>query len=278
MGKKLIRVKISKELLGGYAAKISAGTLYFGFVKDLGEKTKDGLELRQQTSKFTGCREFLCEAPRNAVNSVNKDLLETDIDFGKFRLLLATSCKNDEAKLSKERVFSGKRALNLFESEAGWKQSVITTVKHEQYDEDQIWMLTGDKRWMKAPQMISLAALIMRLGFRFNLKTDSLKDLMDHFSDIATQKCTVPKSGDFRYIGPVRNHIVTLMKNVDKVFHEDRGVYFPAGGEDGWNGYGGIDTLMKSSTGLSTLTDSFRKFVLDIPKKQSQIEKEKIDV
>ncbi|RLI63219.1 MAG: hypothetical protein DRO67_06045, partial [Candidatus Asgardarchaeum californiense] len=66
--------------------------------------------------------------------------------------------------------------------------------------------------------------------------------------------------------GHCRKHIINLMKNIEKVFYEDKEVYYPAINDKGWNGYGGVDTLIKSGTGIDTLTESFKKHVLEIKK------------
>jgi hypothetical protein len=263
MTKKLIRVKAEDKVLGIYKAKLTDQKLYFSFIGADEKITKDGFKRKFQKAKFVACREFLCGIPRAAINNfeytdhINKD--NYDIDFDNFRLLIGSNGDEKKLKDAKKKIFSGKRALNILEEAAGWQQSVITTVKHEDYVDDNVFLLTGDGRWMTSPQMISLATLVLRLGYTQDLDTNSLKGLMKSFTGFAKEG----GFSDYNYIGHCRKHIVTLMKNVNKVFHADKKVYYPAKDGDGWLGYGGIDTLMKSSTGIPSLTDSFKKHVLD---------------
>jgi len=265
MTKKLIRVKADKYILNGYKAKLNECSLYFSFIGPDEEVTKDGLRRKFQKAKFVTCREFLCDIPRAVINNfeygnhIHK--VNYNLDFNTFRLLIGNNNRYKSFKNAKNKIFSGKRALNLLEEAAGWEQSIITTVKHEDYVDDSVWLLTGDKRWMMVPQMISLACLILRLGYNEDLNTDSLDDLMKSF-DCLAKKYETEKVKDYIYIGHCRKHIINLMKNVYKVFDEDKTVYFPPLDSIGWNGCGGIDTLVTSATNIDNLTKNFKKYVL----------------
>ncbi len=264
--KKLIRVKAAKGILGSYKAQFSNGSgLYFALCGPNEERTDDGIKLRTQMSKFVTCREQLTAVPRVILHKLNctnfTDASKHQIDMENYRLLLGISGKQDFTN-AKQKLFSGKRALNLLEEAAGWTPSVITTIKHEDYTDDHMWLLTGDARWTIAPQMMSLSALIMRVSWKFGpLRVNSLDELMDQFAEFAKTPAQ-QRTSDHNYIGTVRKHIVTLMKNVKNVFSGDSGQYFPADGEKGWTGYGGIDTLIKCGTGNLELHDRLKKYVL----------------
>jgi len=265
--KKLIRVKAAKGILGSYKAKLSQGSgLYFALCGPDEERTEDGLKRRIQMSKFVTCREQLTAVPRVLIHKLSctsfTDTNHHQIDMDNYRLLLGLS-GNQDFDSAKQRLFSGKRALNLLEEAAGWTPSVITTIKHEDYTEDYIWLLTGDAKWTMAPQMMSLSALILRIALKFGpLNVDSLGDLLAHFTEFAKTPQS-QRAADHNYIGTVRKHIVTLMQNIEEVFTGDAGQYFPADGQKGWSGYGGVDTLIKCSTGNDALHDRLRKHVLN---------------
>jgi len=265
--KKLIRIKAVENLVGTYKSELNTGEgIFFALCGPNVEETDKSIKCRLQISKFVSCREQLTETPRVALNKLPDTYLinsnKHTVDMDKYRLLLGVS-GNKDLNTSKQKIFSGKRALNLLEKAAGWAPSVITTVKHEDYTNDHVWLLTGDSRWMKAPQMISLSSLILRISFRFGpLQVESLDALLNQFDTLAK----IPKDTrtlDHTYIGTIRKHIIPLMKNVEKVFSGDPIQYFPNETETGWNGYGGIDTLIKCGTGNEKLHARLKKYVFN---------------
>ena len=265
--KKLIRVKAAKGILGSYKAELSRSSgLYFALCGPNEETTEDGVKRRTQMSKFVTCREQLTAVPRVILHKLDCthfcDSRIHQIDMDNYRLLLGLS-GNVEFDVARRKIFSGKRSLNLLEEAAGWTPSVITTIKHEDYTKDYMWLLTGDSRWAMAPQMMSLSALILRVAWKFGpLNVETLDDLLSQFDDFATTN-EKERCADHNYIGTVRKHVVTLMKNVEKVFSGGSGQYFPADGEKGWKGYGGVDTLIKCGTGNTELHDRLKKYVLN---------------
>ncbi len=262
--KKLIRIKAADGVLNGYKVKISSSSLHFALAGPNEERTKDGIKRRLQMSRFLTCREQLTEVPRTVLHKFENtsfiDAKNCTVDFDNYRLLMGINNQVNFAD-AKAKIFSGKRALNLLEIAAGWTPSVITTVKHEQYEDDSIWMLTGDARWMAAPQMISLSCLILRLAYKSGpLQVDSMKELQEQFTKFAR----INETRDHQYIGTVRNHIINLMSNMDKVFTGNIKDYYPPKDSKGWSGYGGIDTLIKCATGNDDLHTRLKQYVLDV--------------
>jgi len=268
--KKLIRIKAGKGILGIYDTKLSnTQKPCFALCGPEESITKDGLKRRTQISKFVTCREQLTEVPRVLIHKLEStsftDSSKYLIDMQNYRLLIGVS-KQVEWERTKQRLFSGKRALNLLEEAVGWTPSVITTVKHEDYKEDYIWLLTGDARWMKAPQMISLSCLILRIAFMQGpLNTDSLEELTDQFSSFAKTPENA-RTLDQIYLGTVRKHILPLMSNINEVFIGGSAQYYPKPGQSGWNGYGGVDTLIKCATGNENLHKRLKKYVFNAKK------------
>ena len=259
MTKKLIRIELAENLKTGYEGKLGEGSLYFAFAGPNEERTKKNLKQRTQMSKFVTCREFLCGVPRSIIHEIESDETEVGcnvLDFTSLRLLIGASIKSDFNTV-KSKIFSAKRALNLLEEAAGWDLSVITTVKHNTYPESHVWLLTGDSRWMVAPQMISIVGLVMRLGWRYDLETESLEELMSNFSEFA-KTAEDSSHRDKEYIGTCRNHIVPLMQNLYKVFDRKSYANFPSKEGKGWLGFGGIHSLVKCATGDDELNNRLK--------------------
>lgn len=257
--KKLIRVRIAPALakLSPYKPSIGSGSLYFSLAGPQSLE-KDGLRIRHQISSFVTCREELCEMPRNFLNDsssfIAKDK-EDYLDLEKFRLLMASSGNTDSRKRG---LFSAKRVLNILEEKAGWEKSIITSVVYEPISECDSWLLTGDKRWTMSPQMISLATLILRLGWKGRgFSAENLEDVLKEFTKIAKGS----QDNDNRYMKACHQYIVPLMANVEKVFSGDLKQYFPKSGEGGWRGRGGVYTFFSEYSGNEALDKRLTKYV-----------------
>lgn len=268
--KKLIRVEPAEGLYnedGPYEAKVGSAVT-FAFAGP-GEVTRDGIKYREQVSTFFSCREQLTEIPRQFLHGESTigsfNFGRDSIDMTKLRLLLATRVTND----SKQRLFTAKRVINILEEAAGWEKSVITTVKHTYYKDEinQILLMTGPEQWVRVPQMVSLVTLILRLGHKFGpFEATNLKEVDALFKTLA--KVQHNRVQDHAYISECRKHIITLMKNIDKVFPENSKRYYPNPGTNmsGWSGYGGVSSLFKCSTGNDKLHSALRKHVLEAKK------------
>lgn len=270
MTKKLMRIEFPDELKSAYSDKINSGVV-FGLVgKKL--RNKDDFKIRTQLTSFHSCRERVTSNARSYINKYSfsgnlKSLFEKyELDLTKARILIATETGD---KSQKDYIFAAKKVINIFEKEAGWIKSVITTTKHNDITEGQVWLLTGSKNWITTPQMLSLICLIFRIGVTFKCfnKVETIKDLNDVFKSLA--KNSDEEYNDKRFIGPMRKHIVNLMKNFSKVFTGDLKQYYPPATEQDkdalpFNGYGGIDTLMKCATGNKELEDRLKKYVFNI--------------
>lgn len=266
--KKLIRITYdAKEVTGEVYAPAFNNGVCFAFV-GAGEEMIDGYRTKKQISRFVTCREQLCEMPRSFLHKTNIYNMfpyqKYELDMTKLRLLIAV---NRTTPYTKEHVFAAKKIINILEEEAGWPLSTITTVKHSLFKEDdKFWMLTGSEKWVKVPQMLSLICLIIRVGCKFGpLVANNTEEVRQAFNKITKMQLS-PNDGrstDKNYISTVRKHIVGLMKHMDEVFTEDSKYYYVSQNstEGGWNGYGGIDSFCKQSTGNKKITADFSAFL-----------------
>jgi hypothetical protein len=283
--KKLIRIEKHPDCPGSVYESSMDGNLYMAILANNQKKDSKGFEIRQRATQFTTCRELLCCAmramahpgkPGTASSCANSEI--KDFDFEKLRLLLATNVQDDKnVNTFKRRLFAGKRALNLLEEYAGWEKSVITTVVNKDTSDKRgcYWMLTGPGEWAKVPQLLSLATLILRMAIfsgSYNdedLDTESLESMLGYlknFTETGTTKSphTTRESRlyyDLGHLKEVQPHILAILKNHKKLFFWDIKKDYPENGSE-WNGYGGINSYVKCSTGSKTLTSKFKKIVL----------------
>lgn len=283
--KKLIRIEKHPECPGNLYESSMDGNLYMAILANTQKNDAKGFEIRQRATQFTTCRELLCCAMRAMANPgvsgtssscANANL--KDFDFEKLRLLLATHVQDSKnVDTFKRHLFAGKRALNLLEEYAGWEKSVITTVVNKDTSDKKgcYWMLTGPGEWAKVPQLLSLAVLILRMSIfsvSYNnevLNTESLEDMLANIKNLIeefTKKSphTTRESRlyyDSNHLKEVHQHILPILKNHKKLFFWDTTKDYPAASSE-WNGYGGINSYVKCSTGSKTLTSKFKSIVL----------------
>lgn len=269
--KKLIRVEMAQCIKSPYNTALQGTSMHYAFVGANEQVTDKGLRKKTQIASFVTCREFLCGIARAAAHpdttlSSNIKPKQVDFDFTRLRLLIGVGRAAD-FEATRAKLFSGKRALNLLEEAVGWENSsVITTVKHEQYSDDKMWLLTGPAEWLYAPQLLSLVGLIMRLAHKVGpLRTDSLDDLFDHLKEISKSN----DDYDYTYIAGVRKHILTIMEKRKMLFPGDVTKRYPGPEAPGWNGHGGITSFIKCATGDKELDTRVKNLVL----KKNKVEK-----
>ena len=200
---------------------------------------------RAQCTSWAYCRETLIREVSENIKGVKSGKVKLTIDqIDPNRLRLLILFKNTPA--FKEKLFSGKRALNLLERAAGWEgRSVITTVNHEVYDKN-VWLVTGPSEWMAYPQMLSLATWILRLATGYGpLDTTNLSSFEKQLKGLYSSKGD--SSSDLRYAGSFWNRAYILAK-----YYKD--VFAKIAGDDAWSFsdaeevgvYGGMMTLVES--------------------------------
>ena len=124
---------------------------------------------RTQCSSFITCREYinrcvLSHLTKNKFFDGHRPGTDVPIDTNKLRLLLATALPNTSVKSLtdfKQNLFNAKAGINRYEELAGWKKSVICTVKHKTC-KGNVWMITSPNEWMSQPQLLSTFILLLR--------------------------------------------------------------------------------------------------------------------
>lgn len=213
MSKKLIRVEGFK---GGNDQYGSTG-IRFALVKLEGE-------VRKQVMDVAGCREYL--------NTATGSLIRNGLDTAKLRLLLVKGLNGGESvKDVRDKMFTGKRIINLLEEEAGWPLSKITTVKHSVHSN--AWLLTAPAQWISQPQLLSACALILRAATNYGpFEVNSLEQVSKTFSRVQKEK---PGASDVHRLESCFRSLRVMVKNYDKIFG---GIDIKKAWPDGVDGFG----------------------------------------
>ena len=96
------------------------------------------------------------------------------------------------------------------------------------------WLVLGDKRWMVAPPMISLYALMIRIGYYHNAGGSSTRTLeMMRDGEIGAGRNIDDwdddqSDNDASYLTQAWKGLQVILKHGPKVFHEDINENYPA--------------------------------------------------
>lgn len=261
MGKKLIRLKSSTEYTDSAGSNMSFCMA----------SSKTGIEnkynYRQLLTYFTTCRESLVHTLRNRMITKSENHL---VDYNNLRLVLAFSNRSVKVEETKEYVFYAKQVLNMMETEAGWDNSVITTARYINNDNNLCFLLTGSKNWMSSPQLISMYVLVLRSIYSYikHINRKQVEKELNSIEDVRSlfNKISGADIGDSAHVGVCRKHFYNIMKNYDKIFKEGEDFTFDLDGKaikEGYNyntGYGGITTFCQNNAG-KLMSERFSKFV-----------------
>lgn len=132
----------------------------------------------------------------------------------KCKLLVA----HDKDKNFKDNVPKCLMFLNQIEDRLGIKKTVARCVSNpeKKYLNEKAWVFTGSKRWLKSPPMISLYALLIRVGFSH--KPD--ESFMATIHDICENERPTYQSVDkFRLRTAKKGFYRILVHGDKKIFH-----------------------------------------------------------
>lgn len=269
---KLIRLETNKILSQIYTENLPK-SLSFAFVGK-GIRRKGELKIKSVNTPFINCRETVCNACRAQVN-IDKDIVywpfhpdKNPIDMSKLRLVLIVDKK--VTKEEKRRIFMGKKVLNLLEEKAGWQKSIISSVIHMNYkDKCSAWLLTGPKQWIEVSAMLSLLMLIMRISYNHgSFESNSLKDFKLDI-ERATTISKTSTSFDLKFLHNIKDYIIPLIRNYDKIFTGDLKKYYPES-KNTLAGNGGINALVERQFSYSSeINKNLEKYVFNTKNKEN---------
>jgi hypothetical protein len=115
--------------------------------------------------------------------------------------------------------------LNQIEDELGIKNTVARCAKsHKRYPKEGVWLFIGSKRWMKSPPMISLFALLIRVGFSHRIGENFRNTIYDICEN---ERDTYSKVDKFRLRTAKCGINRILMYGDRKIFHRNIKDNFP---------------------------------------------------
>lgn len=216
---------------------------------------------RRQCHGFITCRDQLCDilragALKSDVNGSYVPGVNPPMDFEKTRLLMARDIENPSTEFAgiRDKLFSGKRVINVYEKMAGWQQSTITTVNHT--SKSHAWLLTGPPNWMQYSNLFSMMCLILRVAcehgpLKFS-KADDLPKMWQQISYINHHDCS-------NWIKNCHPWFPILMKRYKDIFTQQSLKETYQSGKEDYYSRGGVYSLITGGTGNQTLTKNIKK-------------------
>lgn len=176
-----------------------------------------------QSHRFVECRE---EFVRQLIQEVHKNVFTRSVDISKLRVLVKRQYGKDI--LASEKIFkrvrdkfrsdviNGLKILNAFEEHNEWEATHIIDSNHDGVENQFVCLLEGSDQWLKAPFMLSLWSLMLRLGT--NVKTrknryKSNKKAMDRLLKWSSKS----NKTDANHVGNTIKFWDTLMKHYDEI-------------------------------------------------------------
>jgi hypothetical protein len=209
---------------------------------------------------LTYCRESFCEYIRQQVRGVRY----YGIDLTKLHMIINRKVPVAETDVFPRQVAAGLVMLNTIEKNYGWPLTRAYPVSNDQHlaKTQQFYYITASKRWIKAPAMLSLFTLLLRIAthetkFKFKHKVKTMKSLFDTLDDLS-KKCGQHNLAYYRAHG--RNWELVL-DNYSKLFgsREMSDLYFPKTG--GYFFTEGINELCDGSSRDTALSQQFYKML-----------------
>lgn len=211
---------------------------------------------------ITYCRETLCEYMRQQLRAVK----EMDINFNKLHLIIyrrvAAGRVDSNLAIFQDQVLAGQLMVNLIEKHYGWPLTKVvptTIINKDVPNACKAYYLSGSKRWIKSPIMLSLFTLLFRIAargekkFKLSAEMKSMKTMFSALDDVA-DKSSYQELSYYRVHG-ARWKVV--LDNYNKLFSKRSMLdhYYP--GHRSWYFNEGINKLCDESSLDPTLNKQF---------------------
>lgn len=236
------QIKIKRFKEGGLSEIYQDVEMRFAFVTS----QKEGYK---QCHPLAKCRDFLHDAVSAHLHRGRVSIYGFSYEYGnnppldmrKMRMLVKRADKDSDATF-KTQMGNAKKLLGHYEKMVGFTETKILKVAGE----PGLRLFVGSGEWMKAPHLVSLYTLLIRLGeYKAAFKTDA--DLQKEFERIVKESKTKGRYGsepnDIRYLRQVRQKLTTIVENTDKLVQRETIANYPKVHTDALHNYGGIVSL-----------------------------------
>jgi len=195
----------------------------------------------KQCHSFAKCRDFLQDSVATEVNKGRVDIYgftyeqgkNLPVDLKKMRMLVKKP-DNHTTKMFRSHMEYGLKLVNHYEKMASWVKSRMSYVDGD----SGIVLFTGPVHWMKAPFLVSLYTLLIRLGSK-EIKFDSHTSLMKEYSKLIeaydlklkkefnAKKYTITNDNDIKYLRACKDCISLIMNKTYLIINKSISKNYP---------------------------------------------------
>jgi hypothetical protein len=234
----------------------------FAFVSD----AKDGY---RQCHTLAKCRDFLQDAIRAFITKGSASIYSftykhgtnPPIDMKKTRMLVKRDGKtsNDDFKTQMGRA---KRLLVHYERKAGWSESKVLKVEGD----PGLRVFISPPEWMRAPHLISLYTLLIRLGAYKASYCGVKKEetIQSKFKELIEGNRNTGRNGqplDINYLSTIYQHIELIMEKCDELVSEKIEDNYPNVSINSLHNHSGIVSLCQGRHCDKKLNEAFQKLM-----------------
>ena len=185
----------------------------------------------KQCCPFVLCKDFLHDAVYNRVHNTKKSIYGYHcslkeghplVDLNKMRMMLA----NSSDRKMRDKIPNCLDFMHQVEKELKMSLTVAreVAVPIPKYSAGGVWLFESSKRWLSAPPMVSLYALLVRVGFSHHIGTE-FRDTIAKIISYEIKPYQYEDRG--RLIGS-KDAINYILKNGDrKIFYSDIKLNYP---------------------------------------------------
>ena len=256
--------KLSLKLSVGSLAQTSRGGRSFRepiFAFVAAPYKFDGGMRTHNVTELTYCRESFCEYVRQEL----RDIRHQGIDLNKLHMVAHRKIagkKGAASKIFQGQMMATQTMANAIEKHYGWPLTRVYPIKVVQATtgNSEFYYITASKRWIKAPAMLSLFTLLIRIAaseskFKFRHRIRSMKSLFAVLDELYTKS----SYAEIMYYGKHGHNWKLVLDNYRKLFgsRNMEDLYFPA--DTNYLFTEGINNLCDVSSKDKTLNDTFKK-------------------
>jgi len=231
---------------------------YSNFSFGLATFSSSGDNVVQTKGGFHSCREGLISKTSSHLDTINTDkahmLLKWDAgssDALEQKIMTKNNLNNQKW------IEKGVNLLHFYERMAGWPLTKIYKVKTNFDDSVKLYYFLSSRRWIKAPYLMSLYILLIRIG-----KFDYFEDFKTYDDLIKiVGKINRSNSPDERYIVDTFKYWKTIVKNYPELFRKRKIEYYWSTERLNTDGYVGYEGIAYLSSGSSNNIELHGKFM-----------------
>jgi hypothetical protein len=185
----------------------------------------------KQVCPFVYCKDFLQDAIQGNLHKIKRKIFGFTYDPEKHHSLydkqtkLLVTCARDAQ--FRRKIACCVDFINQIERQLRLKSTIATECANPpaQYAISGVWLLEGSRRWMISPPMISMYALLLRIGFVHNIG----QSYEDTITAVVNKKVTPYQNKDRKQLIDALAGIRRILRHGDrKIFHKDMKANYPA--------------------------------------------------